>query len=147
MGGDGAMSAADRRRPARMSRYAEERNRIPPAFNPVYNELASQQTELVLNGQMDTLGGPTGSGKQLAVFEAAARYRSIRVAAALLDMTTRDVSRSLRELEASMSTRLFTRHHGTLGLARAGKILLLAVSDEAREFDDAVSRVVLRQVV
>ena len=103
--------------------------------------------EMVSNRQMNLLRRPTGSGYQQMVFEAAARLRSVRAAAAELDMTPREVSRSLRELEAAMRIGLFTRRHGTIGLTRAGEALFLTVSDEFGDIGETASRVVLRQVV
>ena len=43
-------------------------------------------------------------------------------------MSARDVSRSLRKLEAAMGTVLFTRTERRIGLTQAGEILHAAVS-------------------
>ena len=84
---------------------------------------------------------------QLMVFEAAARHRSVRIVAAELDMTPREVSRSLRALETAMRVNLFTRRHGAIGLTPAGENLFAAVSDKLGDSDEATRPVVLRQVM
>lgn len=63
----------------------------------------------------------------LSMLEAAVRSGSVGEAAAGLGMTARDVSQALRELEAAMGTRLFTRSRKRLELTRAGQILHAAV--------------------
>lgn len=65
---------------------------------------------------------------RLLMFESAARHRSVRAAAAEFDLTPRDVSRSLRELEALMATRIFARNRDGIGLTQAGETLYLAVA-------------------
>ena len=87
---------------------------------------------------------PPDPTNQLLAFEATARHQSVGAAAAELDSTPRDISRSLRELEAAMGTRLFTRCHGTIGLTQAGEVLYLAVSKrlgDIREAPDRLHRV------
>ena len=77
---------------------------------------------------MKTLGGLSRWAHQLSMLEATVRCGSVGAAAAHLDVSTRDVSRSLRELEAAMGTLLFTRDHGRIGLTQAGDILYAAAS-------------------
>ena len=88
---------------------------------------------------MKTLGDPSRWAHELSTLEATVRCGSVGAAAAHLNLSTRDVSRSLRELEAGMDTLLFTRHHGRPELTQAGEILYAAVSagiDEIREHAD-----------
>ena len=87
---------------------------------------------------------PTDPTNQLLAFEATARHQSVGAAGAELDSTPRDISRSLRELEAAMGTHLFTRCDRTIGLTQAGEILYLAVSKglgNIREAPDRLHRV------
>ena len=65
---------------------------------------------------------------QLVLFESVARHRSVGAVAAELDLTPRDVSRSLRRLEVAMGTALFMRHERDIRLSDAGEILFLGVS-------------------
>ena len=83
---------------------------------------------------------PTDPTHQLLAFEATARHQSVGAAAAELDSTPRDISRSLRELEAAMGTHLFTRCHGAIGLTQAGEILYLAVSKRLVDIREAPER-------
>ena len=66
--------------------------------------------------------------QRLLMFESVARHRGVSAAAAELDLTPREVSRSLRELESMMATRVFTRDCDGVGLTQAGEILHLSVS-------------------
>ena len=106
-----------------------------------------QQMELVSNRQVDSRRAPAGSEYRLKVFEATARHRSVRAAAGDLRMTPREVSRSLRELEAAMRVSLFTRRRGVIGLTRAGDVLFARMAREPGDAVDASGRVALRQVV
>ena len=65
---------------------------------------------------------------RLLMFESVARHRSVGAAAAELDLTPRDAGRSLRELEATMTTRIFARNRDGIGLTQAGEVLHLAVA-------------------
>ena len=92
---------------------------------------------------------PTHSARQLSAFEATARHQSVGAAAAELDMDPRDISWSVRELEAAMGTLLFTRRHGTLGLTQAGERLYRAAStglDDIREAPGRLHRATTARV-
>ena len=99
--------------------------------------------------KMTMLLEPTDPTLQLLAFEATARHQSVGAAAAELDSTPRDVSRSLRELEAAKGTLLFLRggivtQGGIVRLTQAGEILYLAVSKrlgDIREAPDRLHRV------
>ena len=79
---------------------------------------------------MKTLGGLSRLAHQLSMLEATVRCGSVGAAATDLEMSTRDVSRSLRELEAAMNTLLFARDRGPLRLTQAGEVLHAAMSAE-----------------
>jgi len=89
---------------------------------------------------MKAFGKLTRWAHPLMVFQATARHRSVRVAAGELDMSPRNVSRSLREFEAAMGIKLFTRGHGRIGLTQAGEILYLALSTGFDDMREAASR-------
>ena len=90
---------------------------------------------------MKTLGGGLSRwAHQLSMLEATVRCGSVSAAAAHLDVSTRDVSRSLRELEEGMNTLLFARDHGRIELTAAGEILHAAVSAGIGEIRDRAVR-------
>ena len=62
-----------------------------------------------------------GSPNALFTFEASARYRSFTLAASELGVTQAAVSLSIKNLEASLGTRLFEREYRQLSLTEAGE--------------------------
>ena len=78
---------------------------------------------------MKTLGRPSRWTHQLSILEATVQSGSVSAAAARLGMTTRDVSRALRSLEAAMDTLLFTRTREGIEPTQAGEILYSALSN------------------
>ena len=70
----------------------------------------------------------TRTARQLLMFESVIRHRSVGAGAAELDLTPEEVSQSLRRLEETMGTNLFTRNGGAIGLSSTGEVLFLAVS-------------------
>ena len=95
---------------------------------------------LVRIGKMKTNCGLSHWAHQLSVLEAMVRCGSVGAAATHLDMSARDVSRSLRKLEAAMGTVLFTRTERRIGLTQAGEILHAAVSAGICNIRESASR-------
>ncbi|MEM7237185.1 MAG: LysR substrate-binding domain-containing protein [Pseudomonadota bacterium] len=80
------------------------------------------------------------SFSNLITFEAASRSANFTRAAEALGVTRVSVSRQIAELEATLGTRLFYRHHRSATLTEAGKLLksgvnpaLLAIADTLRQ--------------
>ena len=64
----------------------------------------------------------------LMALEVTVRHQAVGLAAAEIGAASREVSRSLRELEEVMGTDLFVRGPGGVGLTQAGELLHLAVA-------------------
>jgi DNA-binding transcriptional LysR family regulator len=64
----------------------------------------------------------------LIALEVTVRNQAVGLAAAEIGATSREVSRSLRELEEVMGTNLFVRDPSGVGLTQAGELLHLAVA-------------------
>jgi len=63
------------------------------------------------------------------VFEAAARYRSLSLAARTLNVTQPAISKSLRDLEQWIGAALFDRNRRPLALTESGELLLAATRE------------------
>lgn len=74
-------------------------------------------------------------------FEAAARSLSFTRAATELFLTQSAVSRQIQQLEADLGCALFERHHRSLVLTDAGRIMQRAVSDCLERLRDATASV------
>ena len=72
---------------------------------------------------MQKLWKLVGSPRHLLVFEAAARLCSFTRAAEELNVSQPAVSLAIRQLEAALGLRLFTRGHRSIALTRAGERL------------------------
>ena len=70
----------------------------------------------------------TRSANHLAVFETAARRESFTLAAEELNVTQPAVSRSIRDLEATLGMSLFRRGHRSVTLTEEGNLLYHSVS-------------------
>ena len=77
--------------------------------------------------QMKTRGVLSRWAHGLSILEITVRSGSVSAAAACMNMSAKEVSRSLRELENAMDTLLFTRTNGRVGLTPAGEVLHAAV--------------------
>ena len=64
----------------------------------------------------------------LIALEVTVRHQAVGLAAAEIGSTSREVSRSLRELEEVIGTDLFVRGPGGVGLTQAGELLHLAAA-------------------
>ena len=84
------------------------------------------------------------SARHLVVFELAARHASFTAAARELDVSQQAVSRSVRELEASLGTRLFVRGHQRLEPTPAGALLQRGVSSGLAAIVEAMRQVEVR---
>ena len=72
----------------------------------------------------------------LPAFEAAARYNSFTKAADELCVTQAAISFQVRNLEKSLSVRLFVRHHRTLELTSKGQLLFTAIQTAFTSLED-----------
>ncbi len=71
--------------------------------------------------------GPRLSLNCMRVFEAAARFRSLKAAAAELGVTPSAVSHQVRQLETNLGVRLFLRHNSGVDLTEEGARLFHGV--------------------
>lgn len=74
----------------------------------------------------------------LRSFESAGRKLSFTLAAEELFVTQAAISRQIRELERSLGTKLFARHHRRVSLTETGALLLARVSAGFDLIDDAL---------
>ncbi len=77
----------------------------------------------------------------LAVFEATARHRNFRLAAAELNVTTGAVSRQIKAVEEEIGVPLFTRNSSGVELTAAGEDLYAVLSQSFGRAADTVQRI------
>lgn len=87
----------------------------------------------------------------LRSFESAGRLLSFSAAASELFVTQAAISRQIRELETTLGTRLFNRHHRAVTLTEPGAKLLARLSDSfdaiAAAMDDAQAAPIVTELV
>lgn len=76
----------------------------------------------------------------MAVFEAAARHMSFRLAAAELNVTTSAVSRQIKAVEAEIGMALFTRTARGVALTPTGEALFAVLSQSLARISEVVQR-------
>ena len=90
---------------------------------------------------MHLLLNKLSSPRNLVVFESAARLGSFTRAAEELNMRQPSVSAAIKQLEESLSVRLFYREHRKVGLTLSGERLFAGVSRSLAEIERSIAAV------